>query len=289
MTTAFADSASLDELARSIRIPPRPAVLLEIETELKNPDPDPRRIAASIGRDVALSAALVKTANSPFFGLARKVESVDQAVSYIGLIPTSTLVMGLVLRGSLGIKGAAMERFWDLSCKRALAARKIAQLSHKVNPELAHSLGLFMDCGIALLMNNFKDYKDVLAAAYNTVDEPFTAPEQARYKTDHAQAGALLVRSWGLSTSMVAAVRGHHDYTLLAPDHAPLEVQRLIALGLIADRAVGLYQGITDSCEWNKGCDIAMNALEACEPDVAEWIDLVHEALLAEGELPQHE
>ena len=58
-----------DALVKSIGIPPRPAVLLELQKEIAKEDPDLRSVARLVAGDVALTAALLRTVNSPAFGL----------------------------------------------------------------------------------------------------------------------------------------------------------------------------------------------------------------------------
>ena len=80
MTTAAArlpaqNTTAEDALLRSIRIPPRPSLLVDLQRELAQNDPSPRTIARIIGNDVGMSGALLKLANSPFYGAARKATS----------------------------------------------------------------------------------------------------------------------------------------------------------------------------------------------------------------------
>jgi hypothetical protein len=80
---------------KGIAIPSRPQVLVQLENELTKDDPDPRVIARLISGDVGLSAAVLKTVNSPFFGLSRRISSVAQAVSLLGMRSATQIVTGL--------------------------------------------------------------------------------------------------------------------------------------------------------------------------------------------------
>ena len=87
-----------DALLRSIRIPPRPSLLVDLQRELAETDPSPRRIARIIGNDVGMSGALLKLANSPYFGAARKAKSVEQAINFLGINQCAALLTGLLAR-----------------------------------------------------------------------------------------------------------------------------------------------------------------------------------------------
>ena len=71
------------QLIARIAIPPRPQILTEIFSALQSDAPDLRALSRLVASDVALSAAVLKTVNSPFYGLRRKVESIDQIVGFL--------------------------------------------------------------------------------------------------------------------------------------------------------------------------------------------------------------
>ena len=66
-------------------IPPCPKILLDLSAEVRKEEPDLQRIERLVSGDVGLSAALIKTVNSPFYGLRSKVHSVMQAIHMLGL------------------------------------------------------------------------------------------------------------------------------------------------------------------------------------------------------------
>ena len=77
----------IEKTLKGIAIPSRPQVLLQIESELRKDDPDPRIVARLIEADVGLTAAVLKTVNSPFFGLAKRTSSAAQAVTFWACAP----------------------------------------------------------------------------------------------------------------------------------------------------------------------------------------------------------
>jgi len=66
MEKALSEEAAA-KLLSSINIPPRPSVIVELNKEKSKEDPDLRRIVQIISKDIALTASLLKTANSPWF------------------------------------------------------------------------------------------------------------------------------------------------------------------------------------------------------------------------------
>lgn len=220
------------KIVGSIAIPPRPAAITRLMEENCREEPDSRVIGKIIGGDVSLAAAMLKTVNSPFFGLRQKIGSVPQAVSVLGQRNISNIIVGLSLRNSLSGKGVSMERFWDSAAKVAMVSSQLSTLAPDIPKEEAHLFGLFRDCGIPLMMQRFPDYKETLGLANALTDKPFTSIEDERYSTNHATVGFLLARSWGLPDAICEGILHHHDYSILESRESPVhpKARTLIAI-----------------------------------------------------------
>lgn len=277
MATELLDEQKLDALVKSIGIPPRPSLLADVQHEMAGDDPDPRKIAQLVAKDVAMSASLLKTANSPFFGLKRKAETVEQAASFLGLTQCSSLLMGLIARRAIKAEGADLTRFWDVSTKRSLAMARMAKSLRVCPGDVAHTFGLFCDIGIPMLMSRFPDYASTLKLANESEDMSFTEIEDSRHGANHTTIGGILARSWGLSAEVTQAIRLHHNYEVMLEHSTPHNVSALIALSLVAEKAIQAYQGLNNHVEWDKGGQIACETLELSEDEVADWCDELHE------------
>jgi HD-like signal output (HDOD) protein len=226
---------------------------------------------------VGLSATLLKTVNSPFYGLRNKVSTVRQAVSLLGLKLLTRTVAGLLVHRVFagGKDQASMERFWDTSAKLAQSAAFIAKQLPGINKEEAYTYGLFLNVGIPVLMTRFPDYKTTLAHANESADRRFTDVENAEVGTDHAVIGYLLTKSWSLPGVISQAIRYHHDYALFTDRSTTVarESLGLAALGLLADRAVQLQTGKNFSSEWEKGRPGVLAYLGLSELECTELLE----------------
>jgi HD-like signal output (HDOD) protein len=259
----------LERVALSLGIPPCPAILQAIADETCQEEPDLSRIEQLISRDVGLAATLLKTLNSPFYGLTEKIGTVQQAIDHLGLAMLPRIVSELVLKQiSSGHDQPSMERFWDSSGKLALVAAHLTEFIPGVDREAAYTYGLFQNCGIPVLMQRFPAYKLTLASANTAVEGLFTAVEDAAHGSNHATIGYLLTKNWHLTAVISHAIRHHHDHTAyIAPaGQHPVEALRLMALGLLADYSVEQIFGQNHSCEWLKGGAAALAYLELDEP-----------------------
>jgi HD-like signal output (HDOD) protein len=263
----------VDALIKSIRIPPRPSLLADLQQELASSDPSPPAIGKIIASDVGMAGALLKLANSSFYGGARKAKSIDQAIIFLGINQVATLMTGLLARQVIKTDNAALANFWDMSTRRAQAMVLLSRRLRIGAPDVAHTFGLFCDTGVPLLMDRFPGYVNTYAEAAEDVERTFTALEDERHSTNHAAIGCLLARNWGLTSDVSWAILHHHDYEVINDAATDDAVRSLIALSLLAEMAIQKYQGQSQSVEWDKGGQIASDHLGLSEEETTDLLD----------------
>lgn len=241
----------IEKTLKGIAIPARPQALLHLQNELKKGDPDPRVIVRLVVGDVGLSAAVLKTVNSPFFGLSRKISSVAQAVSLLGMKAAAQIVTGLLLRVAVGGKEPSLERFWDSAETVAGIASYIASTIPRGPRDDAYCFGLFHDVGIPILMQKFPDYRQTLALADKDSTRPLTAVEDERHATDHATVGYLVAKGWFLPEAICEGILHHHD-PLVFDDKDSVNPQALtlIAINAMAEHFHDDYFFMRGNSRW---------------------------------------
>ncbi len=279
-TTAETDP--VDALIKSIRIPPRPSLLADLQRELASAEPAPAAIGRIIASDVGMSGALLKLANSSFYGGKRKAKSIDQAIIFLGINQVASLMTGLLARQAIPTDNAALASFWDISSRRAQAMVHLSRKLRIGEPDVAHTFGLFCDTGVPLLLDRFPGYADTLADCANEAVRPFTALEDERHSTNHAAIGCLLARNWGLSSDVSVAILHHHDYVVLEDGATDDAVRSLLALALLAENALQRYQGLAGATEWAKGGARAAAYLGLSDAEITDLLDELHDAFHAE-------
>ena len=271
-----------DELL-SIGIPPRPAVLANIEAEMRSKAPNYVALEKIIRLDVGVSASLLKIANSAFFGFSGRIRSVQEALQILGLNTVASAIAALSLRKAFD-HVPNMERFWDSSaCIAQISGWLATQLKHpdrRVKPEEAYTFGLFRDCGIPVLMANFSDYIDVLRLANAEEVRPFTAIEDDEMGVNHAMIGAKLAKEWRLPIEYGAAIDFHHDREALlglSPHVTPDIARYFIALAQLAEFLYQRQTGLNQTLEWGKLGDACLTVLHL---DM-EQVEALQQALAA--------
>jgi HD-like signal output (HDOD) protein len=244
---------SIEKMLSTIRIPPRPSLLFEVQHELGSKDPSPKRLSAIIGQDVAMAGALLKLANSAFVGLKLKAKSVEQAVMRLGMEQCSLLLTGILARDAIKIEGVSLTQFWDNSTKRAQAMGYYAKRLTLCRSDIAHTFGLFSNIGVPLLMIKYPNYNAVVDAALRTGLCPIATIEDQHFQTNHAALGALLARTWGLPAEVIDAILLHHFYDVLADSNTGNVVRNLVALALLVDYGIAHSHSGKVMPEWEIG------------------------------------
>ncbi len=75
----------IQKVLQGIAIPPQPQIMVDLQMEQMSPDCSISAIADLIGQDIGLAGSILKTVNSPFYGLSNKITSINQAVNLLGV------------------------------------------------------------------------------------------------------------------------------------------------------------------------------------------------------------
>lgn len=259
--------AEAEKLIASIAIPPRPSAVAAVMEEQRSNDPSLGRIARLVAADVGLTAAMIKTINSPFYGLRQKVTDIDRAVSMLGMKNVVSLVTSLSLRNTVPVQG--LDRFWDSAARTALLAAYLAKHLGGAPKEDAHLFGLFHDAGIPLMMRRFEDYKETLKQANNEQHRAFTDVEDERHGTNHATVGSLLATSWQLPEHIRTAIARHHEQGVFQSG-LPAESLNLIAITHLAEHIESAHSRLSGDAEWDKMGQVVLSHLMLGEEQLDE-------------------
>jgi len=261
---------------KDIVIPPCPQLLVQLQNELAQADPNPQRVAEIAGEDVAMAAALIKISNSSLYARREPVSSVAQAISMLGVKPTAHVLTGFLLRNAIRIDPTLIEHFWESSTRRSIAMAYIASQMYGVDVEVAKTCGLFFHVGIPVMLQGVRGYSGTLVEAMARQDRTFIQTENAAHRTDHAVVGAIVARTWRLPAVIAYAVRLHHDFSTLSDATVPMEVRQLVAIAAIADHLVARHEGVKDQREWEKHGADCLAFLQVDTQEVETWTDALY-------------
>jgi putative nucleotidyltransferase with HDIG domain len=203
-----------------------PAVGVRVSQMAGDPNVSATQIGSVISQDPALTARLLRIANSAAYGLSAEVSTVSRAVAVIG----TKLIRDLVLATSTinafeGIPNelVTMENFWRHSLYCGLAARSLAERRHMKGNETLFIAGLLHDVGQLVVFKKLpQESKQALMLSLEGPDDlALHKAEQQVFGFDHAQVGGALLRHWHFPEILVECAEFHHA-PALAQKH-PLE------------------------------------------------------------------
>lgn len=214
----------------NIDIPARPDALVKLSLLLADEDVNLEAIGQLVESDMALAAAVMKAVNSSLYGLRGRVQSVQQAVTYLGTREVAGITFEMGLRAAFP-PAAELEPIWARAARRGLIMGRMGQ-ALGLDGWAAHSAGLFEECGKAVLFRHAPEhYPSMLRAA--ATDSDLCQIEHTGFGVSHDALGAALCDSWGLGPAAVGCVRHHVQAQATQVVDGPLQRKHVLALSVI--------------------------------------------------------
>ncbi|MFT3734181.1 MAG: HDOD domain-containing protein [Rhodocyclaceae bacterium] len=193
-------------------LPSIPRVVQELITTLGNDDADIGALVSKVKQDQALSARVLRLANSSHYGSRHKVGAIDDAVALIGLNALRTLVIASGVSGAFAnIPGIDLKLFWRHAGQSALIARSIGRKA-RLNAEFAYTAALMHRIGQLLINTAYPSVAKEIAAENHDLDVTELASiEHTHLQLDHCEVSAELAHRWHFPAAIQNALRWYAD------------------------------------------------------------------------------
>lgn len=204
---------SITDVVKNIRdLPSLPAVVIELLGNLEQEDTGGKMLADKISQDQALTAKTLRLANSSFYGMQRKVTTIQQAIAILGFNSVRTLVTAAGVIGNFSAGGDSkfdFQLFWRHSIGTALCAKALARV-RQVNQDQAFMVGLLHDIGRLVLVTRSAQYYEEVLVYRAQQDCCLLDAERAVLELDHTMVGRVLAEHWKFPLLMQKAIESHH-------------------------------------------------------------------------------
>ncbi len=222
-------------LAQTQTLPTAPAVPADLASLLKNENARAQDFEQVIRPDLALSADILKLANSAYFGGGRRIATIRQAVAFLGTERIFELAASAWFCKTLPerIPGydVSAKSLWIHSAAVGVLCEKLAEVGRIQVPDMAFTAGLLHDIGKLAIGTLLVDKLDIVLWDMQTNRQSFTEAERHALGTDHAEVGEMLCDAWHLPKNLGFAAGYHH-----LPADAPIGAdQSLVDLIHVAD------------------------------------------------------
>ena len=201
-------------------LPPLPAVAAKVMGMAEDDKTSAMDLAQVLATDQALTAKLIRISNSAYYGFARRISTVREAVVMLGFKQVRQVAVGASMMNTFKRSGVDdgfdLDLFWGHSVGVAVAAEALAKKTLGAKPEDAFTAGILHDIGRLVL-------RQVLPQEFSHAISIARTGEMALHEAEleitgyaHDEIGQALGERWKFPGHLVDAVRCHHDDNLTA-------------------------------------------------------------------------
>ncbi len=219
-----------------LNLPVVPQSIVQFSQLARSPNVSGRELAQPIELDSTLTSRLLKYVNSAAVGYSRRIHSVQQAISTLGIRRTKLLLLTAALRQAFrGMNSPLMNAtvFYRESQERGAFARQIARLIG-VDTDIAYTGAILQDLVLPVLTEKFSEvYRKFRPAQGKSLAEF----ERNQFDWDHARVAAHLMRQWDFPDELVCCVLFHHESPQFLSDLGLLKssAAAVAAAGMLPD------------------------------------------------------
>jgi len=250
----------LEEILAMIKnVPPFPKVAQQVMGLLADPDVTVAQLAEVIQYDQNITVNVLKICNASYFGLPRKISSLDEGLVVIG----HDILKDIIITSSSArfYKGPAGEGYfldegdlWRHSVATGIMAKMLVPYFKGAEAGAAFTAGLLHDIGKRFLSNFVADDFKKIAAKVAAEQCAFTEAEKFYLGATHAELGGMILQKWGFAPEMIEAVREHHNPDALKKE--PLTA--LVTLSNIMVISMGVGGGADGLATKLRGDDLEL-------------------------------
>jgi HD-like signal output (HDOD) protein len=236
----------LQELVDRINtLPSLPDVVHQVLDLINDPESSVSQLVEVLLLDQAMTARILRLANSAYYGFVRKIDTVTQAVAVLGKNDIGDHVLSTAMYGFLGLQGPGLfdrRAFWDYAFACAQCTKILLRLSAQP-AERVYIASLLHDIGQLIIDEYYPVEHDRILSMAQENSWPVERAEQQVLGFDHALVGGLMAQRWNFPPLLVSVMRNHHDESeTLAPGSQERVVRSLIDLSDRIVRSEGIGQ-----------------------------------------------
>lgn len=235
-----------------------PQLLPKLQQMISDCNTNPDEIRDMIRMDPALSAMILKTANSAYFNPGYHIDSIDDAIMHLGFSDVYQIVTMLtfsdLLAEPLKSYGISSGEFWQRSVACAFAMERLAR-KYSEDAGVAYTVGLLHGIGMVFLEREIKNAPHIEFSSSINEDMALANEELEVFGINHAKVGAAMMREWGFSDEIVIPVLNQFE-----PSEAG-KYERMACLVSFAKRMISTIVNDPTSSAATRGPDPLLIAL----------------------------
>jgi len=203
-----------------LTLPTLPEVALKVREVVQDPDADINSITKVLSNDAALSARIIKVANSPLLRGANPIQDIKMAVSRLGLNYTANLATGLAMeqmfQATSDIVDTRMRDVWSKSTEIAGMCHVLCRAYTRLQPDQATLAGLIHKIGVLPILKFAEEVHTELLDNAATLDLVINDLQ--------GDVGTLILKTWDFPPDLIIVPREHINFQrkVASADYADL-------------------------------------------------------------------
>ena len=208
------EKPALEQITTLKNLPTLPHILLKLIEACNKDTGSLKEVSIIVEKDPSITVKILKLVNSVYYGLPKKVENIDHAVTLAGINAIRNIaICASVYEAFNNVKGNNvfnLKLFWWHSLKCAILSRHISRKIGFGQPDEAFLAGLLHDIGKLVLWVNFLEQYESILEKHKGRDDLLLAAEK-NLAASHCEIGAWLLNRWNFKTLMSDSILYHHE------------------------------------------------------------------------------
>ncbi len=271
-------------LLSSIRnLPSIPIVMFEVSKLLNNPNTSATELGRMISKDQGLVAKILTVANSPLYGLPRRVSTIEFAIVILGFEHIKNIVIALSMIEAFkkdGMKDWDSKAYWNHSIITAATAKRIADDLYFPKSGEAFTAGLLHDLGISIIQRYFNKEFNSINNLVDSQQMRYIKAEEQILGLTHQEIGKFLISRWNLPASLGDVICFHHQPSLSEENKVMASIVHLADYMTQRLNIGGFY--------WDDNMELDENVIKilnfGSETNLTRFIDNYSELLKSQNE-----
>ncbi|MDR3271145.1 MAG: HDOD domain-containing protein [Peptococcaceae bacterium] len=195
-------------------LPALPTSALRVLQMTKNPETTVKELHNAIALDPSLAASILRQANSAYYGYARRISTLTDAIIILGFQTIQGLAMAAAVSPMLKKQvlgyNIDQEGLWQHSMLTAMMAMRLSKRLKKPFADTAFTVGLLHDIGKLVLSVYVQEVGHFMLESIEEQQISYSELEEKVIGFDHAVVGGFICQRWNLPEEIAEPVTFHH-------------------------------------------------------------------------------
>jgi HD-like signal output (HDOD) protein len=210
----MADTTNLKQLLSGVQLPALPQSAIRLLELSQDPNNGPTEFAVPIEADPGLTGQVLRFVNSSYFGFSREIASVKLAITLVGIRTIKNFALWSAVFSLMPNPRCGpfdLKSLWQDSLRRAIFSRAMGNILGMKDAEELFAAALLQDMAVPLLAKELPDAYVQLLEERSDGQVRLSTLEREKFGWDHAQAAAVLARSWSLPEQFAVLIESHNQ------------------------------------------------------------------------------